>query len=235
MKKYSYLIIPFISVIVSTLLIFTSLDNKIADLFQRTLPALNESDSVVMVNIDDASVNAIGTWPFSREVYADSLVILKDLNAEAAVFDLSFLDKSQTKVNKEYVETDLPHYVEEDFTELSQQISWLMTESEGADVSEDINGVMDSAQNRIKTAIQYSIRDVDQSLANDLKFFENSYLTLTFDDGFPPLGEVAENYLAEELSLKNISIAKNARVPEYKGVEPAISEFLFNAKKATNQ
>ena len=232
MKKYSYLIIPFISVIVSTLLIFTSLDNKIADLFQRTLPALNESDSVVMVNIDDASVNAIGTWPFSREVYADSLVILKDLNAEAAVFDLSFLDKSQTKVNKEYVETDLPHYVEEDFTELSQQISWLMTESEGADVSEDINGVMDSAQNRIKTAIQYSIRDVDQSLANDLKFFENSYLTLTFDDGFPPLGEVAENYLAEELSLKNISVAKNARVPEYKGVEPAISEFLFNAKKA---
>lgn len=232
MKKYSYLVIPFISVVVCSFLVFTSLDNKIADLFQRTLPPLHESDSVIMVNIDDASVNAIGTWPFSREVYADSLVILKDLGAEAAVFDLSFLDKSQTKVNKEYVESQLPHYVEEDFTELSQQISWLMTESEGADISEDLNGVMDSAQNRIKTAIQYSIRDVDQALANDLKFFENSYLTLTFDDGFPPLGEVAENYLSEELSLKDISVAKNARIPKYKGVEPAISDFLFNAKKA---
>ncbi len=232
MKKYTFLLIPFISVVVSTLLIFTSLDNKIADLFQRALPDLTESDNVIMVNIDDSSVNAIGTWPFSREVYADSLVILKDLGAEAAVFDLSFLDKSQTKVNKDYVESELPHYVDEDFTELSAQISWLMNESEGADISEDLTGVMDSVQNRIKTAIQYSIRDVDEALANDLKFFENSYLTLTFDDGFPPLGEVAENYLSEELSLKNISVAKNARVPRFKGVEPAISDFLFNAKKA---
>ena len=232
MKKYTFLLIPFISVVVSTLLIFTSLDNKVADLFQRALPDLHESDNVIMVNIDDSSVNAIGTWPFSREVYADSLVILKDLGAEAAVFDLSFLDKSQTKVNKDYVESELPHYVDEDFTELSAQISWLMNESEGADISEDITGVMDSVQNRIKTAIQYSIRDVDEALANDLKFFENSYLTLTFDDGFPPLGEVAENYLSEELSLKNISVARNARVPSFKGVEPAISDFLFNAKKA---
>ena len=232
MKKYTFLLIPFISVVICTLLVFTSLDNKIADLFQRTLPDLKESDNVIMVNIDDASVNAIGTWPFSREVYADTLVVLKDLGAEAAVFDLSFLDKSQTKVNKEYVESELPHYVDEDFGELSQQIAWLVSESEGADITEDLSGVMDSVQNRIKTAIQYSIRDVDQALANDLKFFENSYLTLTFDNGFPPLGEVTENYLSEELSLKNISVAANARVPDFKAVEPAISDFLFQAKKA---
>lgn len=232
MKKYSFLLFPFIAVIICTLLVFTSLDNKIADLFQRTLPDLKESDNVIMVNIDDSSVDAIGTWPFSREVYADTLVILKDLKAEAAVFDLSFIDKSQTKVNKEYVETELPHYVDEDFGELSDQVAWLLMEAEGYDVTEELNGVMDSVQNRIKTAIQYSIRDVDQALANDLKFFDNSYLTLTFDNDFPPLGEVTEHYLAEELSIKDISVAKNARVPKYKGVEPAITDFLFQAKKA---
>lgn len=232
MKKYSFLLFPFIAVIICTLLVFTSLDNKIADLFQRTLPDLKESDNVIMVNIDDSSVDAIGTWPFSREVYADTLVILKDLEAEAAVFDLSFLDKSQTKVNKEYVETELPHYVDEDFGELSNQVAWLLMEAEGYDVTEELNGVMDSVQNRIKTAIQYSIRDVDQALANDLKFFDNSYLTLTFDNDFPPLDEVTEHYLAEELSIKDISVAKNARVPKYKGVEPAITDFLFQAKKA---
>ncbi len=232
MKKYTFLLIPFISVVVCSLLVLTSLDNKIADLFQRTIPPLKESDNVIMVNIDDSSVDAIGTWPFSREVYADTLVILKDLGAEAAVFDLSFLDKSQTKVNKEYVESELPHYVDEDFGELNEQVAWLLMEAEGYDVTEDLNGVMDSVQNRIKTAIQYSIRDVDEALANDLKFFENSYLTLTFDDGFPALGEVAENYLSNELSLKDITVAKNARVPKYKGVEPALTDFLFMANKA---
>ena len=232
MKKYSYLLIPFISVVICTLLVFTSLDNKIADLFQRAHPPLQESDNVIMINIDDSSVNKIGTWPFSREVYANVLVVLKELGAEAAVFDLSFLDKSQAKVNQEYVESELPHYVDEDFAELSQNISWLMTEAEGDSIEEELNGVMESVQNRIKTAIQYSIRNADESLANDLKFFDNSYLTLTFDDGMPYLGEVIETYLADELSLKNISVAKNAKVPSFKGVEPAISDFLFMAKKA---
>ncbi len=217
MKKYSYLLIPFISVVVCTFLVFTSLDQKIADLFQRTLPPLKESDNVIMVNIDDSSVTAIGTYPFSREVYADTLVMLKDLGAEAAVFDLSFLDKSQSKVNKEYVESELPHYVDEDFGELSEQVAWLLMEAEGYDVTEDLNGVMDSVQNRIQTAIQYSIRDVDEALANDLKFFDNSYLTLTFDDDFPPIDEVTENYLSEELALKDITVAKNARIPKNKG------------------
>ncbi len=232
MKKYSYLLIPFISVIVCTFLIFTSLDNKIADLFQRVHSPLKESDNVVMINIDDSSVNEIGTWPFSREVYANVLVVLKELGAEAAVFDLSFLDKSQAKVNQEYVESELPHYVDEDFAELSQNVAWLMTEAEGSSINEELNDVMESVQNRIKTAIQYSIRNADESLANDLKFFDNSYLTLTFDDDMPYLGEIIETYLAEELSLKNITVAKNAKIPHSKGVEPAISDFLFMAKKA---
>ncbi|BDC92846.1 CHASE2 domain-containing protein [Treponema bryantii] len=232
MKKYTYLLIPFISVIICSLLIFTSLDNQIADLFQRTLPKLKESDSVVMVNIDDSSVNEIGTWPFSREIYADALVVLKELGSEAAIFDLSFLDKSQAKVNQEYVESELPHYVDEDFSELSQNITWLLTEAEGDTIQEDVSSVMETVQNRIKTAIQYSVRNADDSLANDLNFFENSYLTLTFGNDFPALDETTEQYLTDNLSLKNISVDKSAKVPSYSRVEPAISDFLFNSKKA---
>ena len=232
MKKYTFLLIPFISVIVSSLLIFTSLDNQISDLFQRTLPKLKESDSVIMVNIDDSSVNEIGTWPFSREIYADALVVLKELGAEAAVFDLSFLDKSQAKVNQEYVESELPHYVDEDFAELYQNISWLLTEAEGNTVQEDISGLMETVQNRIKTAIQYSVRNADESLANDLKFFDNAYLTLTFGNEFPALDDTTQQYLSDRLSLTNISVDKNAKVPSYSRVEPAISDFLFRSKKA---
>ena len=232
MKKYSFLLIPFIAVVICSFLVLTSLDNKIADLFQRTLPDLKESDHVVMVNIDDSSVNEIGSWPFSREVYADALVVLKELGAEAAVFDLSFLDKSQAKVNQEYVESELPHYVDEDFSELNQSITWLLTSAEGEGIEDDIDEVMESIQNRIKTAIQYSVRNADESLADDLKFFENSYLTLTFGSDFPYLSEVIETYLADELSLKNITVAPNAKIPHAKAVEPAISEFLLKAKNA---
>ena len=100
MKKYTFLLIPFIAVAACSFLIFTSLDNKIADLFQRALPPTNESDNVIMVNIDDSSVNEIGTWPFSRTVYSDMLISLKEFGAHSVVFDLSFLDRSQATVDE---------------------------------------------------------------------------------------------------------------------------------------
>ena len=43
MKKYFYLFIPLITVVLCSLLAFTSLDNKIADLFQRCLKPTKQS------------------------------------------------------------------------------------------------------------------------------------------------------------------------------------------------
>ncbi len=97
------LIIPIISVAICSLLIFTQLDNKVADFFQRPLKSTEESPQVLMINVDDDAVSKIGTFPFSRDVYAQMLSNLKELGARAAVFDLSFLDKSQATVDETYV------------------------------------------------------------------------------------------------------------------------------------
>ena len=73
-KKILNLIIVSLSVVVSSLFLLTTTDKKMSDFFQRPLKSTEESSSVVMINIDDASVENIGTWPFNRDIYASALI-----------------------------------------------------------------------------------------------------------------------------------------------------------------
>jgi len=239
MKKYFFLLIPFVSVLLCSLVAFTQLDNKIADLFQRTLSPLSETENVLMVNVDDSSVANIGTWPFSREVYADALITLKDLGAEAAVFDLSFLDKSQPRLDKDYVVNKLPRYVDGQFAEMTDGMMYIFgcfadktfTAADAEDAAGMYLQLSENAENQIKTNISYTIKDVDAILADNLKFFNNSYLTLTFNDEYE-VTDSQKAYLEKYIALDNIKVAKNAKVPSFDGVQPAIPDFLERAKKA---
>ena len=117
------LLIPFLCVAICSLLILSPLDYQVADYFQRPLKPLNESEEVIMVNIDDDAVENIGTWPFSRTVYSDMLISLKELGARSVVFDLSFLDRSQATVDENYVKESLPSYVGDYFSLLNDVAS----------------------------------------------------------------------------------------------------------------
>lgn len=70
--------------------IFRTWQPRIADVFFRpTTP----SSQIVIITIDDTSLQAIGRWPWPRTVYAE---LLKKLGQNPAVvaFDISFFEKS---------------------------------------------------------------------------------------------------------------------------------------------
>ena len=61
------------------------------DSFQRLKPRIYDpSIPVRIVDIDDASLAALGQWPLPRSVIADLVVRLKDLGAEVIAFDMLF-------------------------------------------------------------------------------------------------------------------------------------------------
>lgn len=236
MKKYLKLIIAVVSAAFCSMLVFTSVENKVADWFQRPLKKLNESKSVVMVNVDDYSVENIGTWPFSRDVYAEMLVALRELGAESAVFDLSFLDKSPAKVDEKYVKEDLPSYVAESFRNVDGNIDNIVDgvaekAFSSKDAREYLHGVTEEAQNSINTSISYVIRSQDALLANALTFFGNSYLTLTIDNN-SLVGDDEFEYVESYIPLDNITGKNDTKTPNHFGVQPAINELLVHAKKA---
>ena len=196
-KKIILFILPLIAVLVSSLVLFTTADKKVQDIFQRPLKETVESNTVIMVNVDDYSVENIGSWPFNRDVYAKSVVVLKELGAESVVFDLSFLDKSPSTVDLEYVNEKLPAYIKEAFTEM-------------ADGYMDIN----DALNSVLVSVSHVVTPYDEILAQSLKFFGNSYICFPFDNVSKTKKQEREVY-SKYVAFKNnrtIIITRNTNI-----------------------
>ncbi|MCR5285443.1 MAG: adenylate/guanylate cyclase domain-containing protein [Treponema sp.] len=135
--------IPFICVAVSSLFLFTSLDSKFSDLYQRiALPSTQLRDDVLLVNIDDYSVDTIGSFPFTRDVYADCIAVMEELNANAIVFDLTFIDHAKASVNDDF-QPFWPDEVMEEALEKSKNVYLNFTFDYETDVDSEAKEVMD--------------------------------------------------------------------------------------------
>ncbi len=76
----------------SRLGIVGELEGKALDLRLRLRPPLPPSESIVLVLIDDASVRAVGRWPWSRSVMAAMVRRLVAAGARTIAFDLLFAE-----------------------------------------------------------------------------------------------------------------------------------------------
>lgn len=66
------------------------------DTFQRLAPRPYEDAPVRVVDIDDASLEKVGQWPWPRTVVAGLVRRLADLGAAAIVFDIVFAEPDRT-------------------------------------------------------------------------------------------------------------------------------------------
>ena len=237
-KLVTSILVPLLSVAICSLLMFSTFDYKVADWFQRPLKSTEESPKVLMIKVDDDAVDQIGTFPFSRTVYSQMLTNLKELGASSVVFDLSFLDKSQAKVDEKYVNESLPGYVENYFGLLSEDASYLFGELEdGSAAYEDAVEYYDSVAKRyeleLNTAISHVVEPVDQVLADSIEEFGNTFLTLTFDENERVVPtEQEEEYVSGYIALKNVVADKDTITKEYAGLTPALYEFITRSKSA---
>ncbi len=70
------------------------LAEAVGDIGMRWVASVEQFDEIAIVDIDDASLQAmaaqLGDWPFRRDAYAVLLDFLRDLGARAVVFDIVF-------------------------------------------------------------------------------------------------------------------------------------------------
>jgi adenylate cyclase len=74
----------------SRLRIFADVDAQLHDRITRLLPAPAQESAVVLVDIDEASLAAIGPWPWPRTVVADLVTRLRASEVQLQVWDLFF-------------------------------------------------------------------------------------------------------------------------------------------------
>lgn len=236
MKKFLAFLIPFAAVAVSFLLKFTALDMRAMDLFQKISAAPEEKENILLVAVDDNTLEEIGTWPLPRNVYGDFILAYKELGGKAAVFDLSFLDNSKITLDEEYLQNNFYTALDDIFQFASSQVTDIMENYSGdkGELNEVLNtakNVLQNTQDEVSVEVEGLIKSDDEYFSKSLGVAKNSYLTLTFDNERVPSEEEVQ-MLEERFALKNITVTEDKVTPEYTGVIPAIPAFISNSQNA---
>ena len=162
-------------------------ENSMYDTLLHLKTAPRERDYILLVNIDDAAIEEIGAWPWSRDVIADILIRLREAGGTHAVFDIEYLSPGQTGVNRDYVRSQFP----QDYREVQEEILSYIDEFATAvhdgsipkdyvpEISEEMISYINSRLGGLSDEITGNIfRDNDAYFADAIAFFAHTYLTI---------------------------------------------------------
>ena len=175
-------------------------ENRIYDFFLGLRPNRPRIDNVVFLDVDDQAVAHIGVFPWPRSVMAGALLRLKEYGAEAAIFDIEYIDKSPTQVDEVYLRRGLPVDFDRRFQEIGANMAELLNAVgagyiKGAEAPEYIAGVTDliaaARDGRYRDTIRIT-RDNDEYLAQASALFGRTWATLNLQGEFELTGEQAE-------------------------------------------
>lgn len=214
--------------------LLASMDWRIYDLMLHARPAPVEERAVLLADIDDAAIAEIGTWPISRDVVADGLVALADLQALAISFDIEYVDPSPRGVDARYLEDDIPGYFNEGFGMLSDNTTKLFTAlarrqiplGEAESYVKDLSGLSDSLREDLLSRVRKIAADNDDRLGKAAWFQGSAYFTVNMRR--EPVPNQKPEILAAAAEKAGRALAK-PRSGAYRvadGLLPTISQVL---------
>ncbi len=99
---FSLAVVALVFAVVSILSAFRAFEKfeyKFYDLLLGLKKEPQERSEIMLVDIDDLALDQMGNWPWTRDKIADSLLYMRELGAETAVFDIEYLSSSQKSVD----------------------------------------------------------------------------------------------------------------------------------------
>lgn len=75
---------------------FDYIDNKLVDIFFSTQDEIDVDSNVVIVDIDEKSINQVGQWPWSRNTLAKLVKSLNELNPSCIGMGIIFSEEDRT-------------------------------------------------------------------------------------------------------------------------------------------
>ena len=230
--------------------IINNIENKFYDILLHLKKEPAIAQELLFVDIDDISLNEIGTWPWTRDVVADALLRMRELGAYSAVFDIEYLSPSQKGLNPQEKE-EFPYHIQQG----QDDISSILTEFAAAIAAGNFSAqeapqIADSLLQDNVTPIFNSLyetaaykldRDNDDYFAKALQFFGNSYVTVNYGNIYDSAQESKE-YTEQRFLIntvtdpENLISQNNQRTIQMQHIEtgfsPAMLPFMQHAQGA---
>jgi adenylate cyclase len=219
---------------------FRSADDRLYDLLLHLKPGIAEDKSLLFIDIDDPAIAKVGTFPWSRDIMADGLIVMKEFGAAYAVFDIEYVDPSPRGVDIKLLGERIPELFSREFTAINQNIRDLFLAlrkgsialGDAQDYVRQLTELTDSSRQILLEQVNAIARDNDTYLGKAARLFGNAYFTVNM------LPEADENVSDElrQYTLDNIALKKAQAVRGFplasEDIRPAILPILRGAKGA---
>lgn len=212
--------------------VFNSAEREMNDLMMRSRPRedMPINENIILVGMDDESVEHIGRWPWNRSVFAEFLRFIKRGQPAAVLFDIEFLEKfhRNSKAEKYHLYDQLELWYEGLAAETRSQFE---------------SGTDENIIRLIADYRQYLAEPrpfADQSLTDDdffaesLKISDNIYLAMHFTEEFfyvlPKLIERREKFA--ETIMKIPAANQSELYKDFLIYSKLIENFAMTAEEA---
>jgi len=219
-------------------------DRRIYDTFLHIKPAVKEAPSLLLLDIDDLAIAQVGTWPWSRSVIADGLVLLKEFETDTVVFDIEYVDPSPRGVDSRYLEQEVPQRFREEFGELNESITALFDAllqgyiplDEAEEYIYELTDISTAIRDELLQSVRHVARDNDEYLGRALGLFGNAWATVNMlpnEVELVKVGEELKSHVEDEISLKNLEVQEGFVHPySAQALQPTIYPIISRAAGA---
>ncbi|MCQ2585516.1 MAG: CHASE2 domain-containing protein [Treponema sp.] len=253
-EKHIFLSISLGIIILFTLIgsfnVFNSIDLRFYNFLFKFKKEIPQNEKVVMIEIDDQSLDKLGEWPWTRNILGDTLIRMKEMGATSASFDIEYLSPSAMGVAsnvREKIDESISGN-EELVVGLVEQLTDAATggmfkTSEIAGLSKEmIEEYLYPSYEELKENIVNDIYfDYDEYFARAVQFFENAYLTINMREigvTYEPeyIDYVNKRFLRRNVQDKNALIKKfnnyeaSRLDKDIPGYAPSMEIFMSRAK-----
>ncbi len=243
-KVLSVLLIPLIITTLFTTLnlfpFYRTGENKVYDALLHLRPEIPENKAILLIDIDDPSIAQVGVWPWSRNIMADGLILMKEMGADYSVFDIEYTEKSPLGVNADILEKEIPESFTKGFDTINGNMKDLfealssgsISIQDAGDYINQLAGLNDETKKELLKKVTEIARDNDTYLGEAARFFGNAFFTINMLPGKE--GKVTgkeKEYILKHVAIKNIKNT-DEHIQTAVDIRPAIPAILDKAAGA---
>lgn len=226
--------------LMSYLPVYQTFENRMYDLFLAIRPEIEEDERLLLLDVDDLAISEVGVWPWSRDIMANGLLLLREFDAGHIVFDIEYTEESPLGVNSQVLRQEIPELFQQEFREVQNNIDALFGALAAGQIPlddaesyiADLQELTENSRRTLLTKVREIERDNDAYFGkmahlNGRVFFTTSALSeedATVDDSLI-------EYAQEHVALTQVT-GENPGLRKAEGIRPAIYPILSRARGA---
>ncbi len=191
---------------------YKSLDSRLYDLLLRIKPAIEEDESIILLEVDDQTISEVDMYPLGRDIFADGLILMKEFGPAWTMLDIEFVDRSPAGINLNYLDYDLSDEVYGTMDMMMQYnaqlidglISGTIGRQDALDFLEDLKNINTEESRRLYEAVRGVAFDKDIYLGKAIDYLGDVSVTINMTEDYDPtVTQEQRDYALEHLTVND--------------------------------